>query len=166
MNISRLHIGFFLMFAAATSCWADTTDMWDSYARNAGLFTPHVDNCDSGTEVFIAIGGTTFGYCIEKDQRAPVVYSEARNICASVGKRLPSYNEYKFACDNPPSGLVNMTTDREWVAISDPSVLFGTSLHLIFGMTVGDFSSCALMWPQRIGTTAGVEDPFWFRCVR
>lgn len=60
-------------------------DMGEGFARNAGLYTPHVDNCDS-SEVCISVGGGDLGYCIEEDERAALQWKDAQHACVAEGK--------------------------------------------------------------------------------
>lgn len=94
------------------------TDMWTQAMSGLRLFTPHRDDCNATTEVFVKVyensNSVDFGFCIEKDQRAAQEWEDAKHACLQDGKRLPEPAEFKYACDSV-SGLNNMTDGYEWI---------------------------------------------------
>lgn len=97
------------------------TDMWTQAMSGLRLFTPHRDDCNATTEVFVKVYENTnnvdFGFCIENDERSggTVQWEDARKACLDDGIRLPEPGEYKYVCDSI-AGVNNMTDDWEWVS--------------------------------------------------
>jgi hypothetical protein len=145
---------------------AGTGDMWSQLAEKEGLFSPHVNTCDSSTEAYISIGNGSLGFCFEKSERTAALWENAKQTCASVGKRLPEVAEYKYACNNAGSyGLSNMTNDYEWTsnqAHHFSSVGFGSGILVeVLGngsCDTGAYGVVASDWQ----TTS----PLTFHCVR
>lgn len=141
-------------------------DIWTGLAKNEGLFTPHPNHCDTSTFVFVAIGaGSSYGYCIEKDQRSAATWEEARQTCATIGARLPEPGEYKYACKNPPTGLTNMTNDFEW-ASNYPLNIYSDSSFGGVGAAVAGGGGCTYLTFGAIGANPGSEGSAPFRCVK
>lgn len=140
---------FMLFVAIPNDALSQTADMWTEQARLRGLFVPHEDNCDGGTEVFIAVGGTTNGLCMEKDERSTAIWTQAKEICALANKRLPEPMEFQYACKNPPAGLTNMTNSSEWVSNNAYShTLYNGSIFTIIGASVlGNGSTLSKLLP-------------------
>lgn len=139
--------------------------MWQGYAQNLGLFTPHINNC-STSEVFIPIGGSSLGFCIEQSPRPSVEYVDAREICATVGKRLPSIAEWKFACKYPPSGLTNMTGSGEWASTLDYHMYSNNMAVQNINAPLMGIQSCNSFSHGLIGHFSPDVSVFGFRCVR
>ena len=97
------------------------TDMWTQAMSGLRLFTPHRDDCNATTEVFVKIynnsNNVDFGFCIDKDEHSSGAkqWEDARQECLDDGKRLPEPGEWKYACDSI-AGLNNMTDDWEWTS--------------------------------------------------
>jgi hypothetical protein len=111
-----LGMGILLLSSAgAPLARAEPDDMWLEDFRKASLFTPHGNFCDSSTEVFVSMGTrANRGFCIEKTERSGTMYWEdARQDCASGGKRLPEVGEWRYAC-RQVSGFSNSTSTGEW----------------------------------------------------
>ncbi|MCO6438148.1 MAG: hypothetical protein J5J06_13725 [Phycisphaerae bacterium] len=143
-------------------------DMWDAWAHNAGLNSPHVDNCDSSTEVFISVGGGDLGFCMEKDDRGSAVYWEiARQNCAVDGKRLPSPAEYLVACDSPPTGLVNLSGD-DWEWLDLPPVVISNQGQANVVVPAAGGTTCSQMTWGELGThvSGGMHATATYRCIR
>jgi hypothetical protein len=116
-------------------------DMWGALAEKEGLFSPHQNNCDS-TEIYVSLGGGTAGFCMEKDQRSSTGYTAAKEECASLGKRMAEPEEFIYACNNPPTGLINMTNDEEWAGNKVIFTYMSSSLHGLIAPVMG-YGSCA-----------------------
>jgi hypothetical protein len=104
---------------AATDCYAQgVDDMWTRDMEQRGLFTPHENNCDSTTEAFVAIAGSSRGFCIEKAVRSADYWENARESCAALGMRLPELAEYKVTCAQAGALGVSMpvSSNREWLS--------------------------------------------------
>lgn len=160
----------FLTFSFASAVQAQTVhgDMWTQQAEKSGLFSPHPNFCSS-TEVFVTVDGGMLGYCIEKNERSAAVWVTAKNTCMGVGKRLPEPAEFQYACKNPPSGLVDMTGNGEWVSnsaiplsyaaggldtVAVPHMGYNSCYRGGFGIIASNYS------------TSGSEDSLAYRCVR
>jgi hypothetical protein len=84
------------------------------------LFQMHENAGDRAcavTELFVPVRGN-LGFCITGSENAAgaLEWEDAREACASVGKRLPEPGEYKFACQRGVPGLTDMGDDFEWVS--------------------------------------------------
>ena len=143
-------------------------DMWDALSRNSGLYSPHINNCDSTTEVFLSVGAGNVGFCLEKDDRnANIHWEDARQTCANDGKRLPTVAEYVYSCDTAPSGLVNMSGDDfEW--LEAPPMLLSNALTALVVVPAAGGTSCNDMtWGDMgVHTPGGGHDSASFRCLR
>lgn len=163
--MTQLFRAFPLLLLAVNCAFAQVGDMWTQYAIHTGLFTPHTDTCGS-TEVFVAVGGGSLGFCIEKDERTAAYWDAAKETCAAAGKRLPEIAEFKYACSNPPTGLNDMTGNYEW-ASNTPSVYHPGSN---WGVTVASIggSACHDMASHFVGrySPSVSQDSIAFRCVR
>ncbi len=159
----------FLAGGGTASAQSTYGDMWTQQAEKSGLFSPHVNNCDSSTEVFIAVdAGSTLGYCIEKNERSAAIWVNAKATCASVGKRLPEPAEFSYACKNPPGGLSNMTGNGEWVS-NNAIPLYGASAADYIAVPHMGYDGCARGGYGAVATNFhpnGSEDSLAFRCVR
>lgn len=143
-------------------------DMWLAQARNRGLFSPHANYCDSSTEVFVAVGGTLDGFCMDKNERSAANWSIAREGCAQDGKRLPEPMEFQFACNNPPSGLINMTNNKEWVSNTTFTFHYyaGTVNVANIAAPVAGNGGCYFGNWDTIAPDHGVPVAHAYRCVR
>lgn len=144
-------------------------DMWKGLARNSGLYQPHINFCDSATEVFISVGGGDLGYCLEKAERTSAQWEDARQGCAVDGKRLPAATEWKMACDSAGTlGLANMTDGWEWVTTAgSPTQGWDPSGVLNLGVPAMGNGDCAkYSWGRIANSQGGVNEPNVYRCVR
>jgi hypothetical protein len=172
MSMKRITHRMFGCFAvvlatSGTYAQAQTTDMWQMLADKQGLFSPHANNCSS-TEVYVTIGGGVSGFCMEKDERSADYWENAKETCASVGKRLPEPAEFKYACKNPPTGLIHMTNNYEWVSNAANWFHYydGGNSDGIFAATLGNGSCANGQWGNVVETVGGGrEDSNAFRCV-
>ena len=141
-------------------------DMWSRAFEQWGLFTPHVNDCDSSTEVFIQVAGTNSrGFCMDKNERAALKWTAARDDCAADQKRLPEPAEFQVACDNPPAGLTNMTDALEWVG-NFPMVHSGSvSGDGTVASTAGN-GSCGMGSWGSVAMNSGSPSTNEYRCVR
>lgn len=159
----------FVCFATAGASHAQGVgpgDMWTQYAEKTGLFSPHEDHCAT-TEVFVAVGGGVLGFCIEKGERSAVTWEDAKEVCASLGKRLPEVAEFKYACSHPPTGLTNMTGNYEWasnssIVLNDSSVRWGVVAPVFGGSACND---AGWGWIGRVIPSA-YSDSIAYRCVK
>lgn len=158
----------FLLFGSSYTT-AETRDVWTELAAKTGSFAPHADNCDS-SEVYVAIGGGILGYCIEKDQRASAFWENAKETCASVGKRLPEPAEWIFACKSAPSGLVNMTNGWEWSSNNSYGFIIPANHQTHIVVTLLGYSTCSSAAMGNIASnesgSAGTSASYPYRCVR
>jgi hypothetical protein len=165
--IKRIAFIVLSLLVRQSLCYALTgEDMWVQEERNEGLFTPHINFCDS-TEVFVAIAtGSSRGFCIEKDERAAAAYKDARQTCVAAGKRLVEPVEWEYACENPPAGLIHMTDNWEWTGNS-PSydIGGGAANNVLYGVLMGN-GGCNITEATSIATAGGSEDSRNFRCAR
>lgn len=98
---------------------AQGSDMWTQAMSGLGLFTPHRDDCNVTTEVFVKVyaeNTVDFGFCIDKDEHSAgsLQWEDARHTCIGEGKRLPEASEWKYACDSI-AGLNSLTDNNEWI---------------------------------------------------
>lgn len=85
------------------------------------------------------------------------------------GKRLPEPAEFQFACKHPPTGLINMTGNGEWVSNSAIPLSYAAGgldtvavPHMGYnGCYRGGFGIIASNY-----STNGNEDSLAYRCVR
>ncbi|MCB0358672.1 MAG: hypothetical protein KDD44_03525 [Bdellovibrionales bacterium] len=142
------------------------SDMMTTYLSQQGLFVPHGNVCDLNTEEFIEIGGTGVGFCIERTERAPLTWEEARDVCLSVGKRLPEASEWKFACRHG-SSLQNMTNNAEWASNFGFVLTRNTVYEGTFAAAAAGSGDCQRLSYGFIGTAGGnSESSYAFRCLR
>ena len=151
-------------------CFAQSTgpDFWTEEARSKALYTTHRNFCNSSTEVFVQIGMTTTdGFCMEINERTATTWENARQICASLGKRLPEFPEWKYACKNV-SGLNGML-DSTWEWVSNASMPAATnSIPSYMAVQIaGGYSNCAgASWSISGNWNGSQDDSRNFRCVR
>lgn len=142
------------------------SDMWTRTFEQWGLFQPHDDFCDSGTEVFVAVSGTANrGFCFEKDERTATTWEAARDDCATDKKRLPEPGEFRFACVNA-GGLNNMTDDYEWA--SNFHTLIDTGGYAGASVIVMGDTGCSRATSKWFGynQAGGLASSQPYRCVR
>lgn len=139
-------------------------DMWTDRMNREALFTPHVNWCNSSTEVFVAVDSAGKGFCIEKDERTAAAWTAARNACLADEKRLPEPGEFRYACDTA-TGLNNMTDDWEWASNYAGQMVRGNYNEGLAVAVLGSGSCSATSWAW-MGTTAGNTDSLVYRCVR
>ena len=146
-------------------------DMWTQQMKNKGLFTAHVNNCDSSTQAFVSIGaGTTYGYCIEKNERTAATWRAARDICLQNGMRLPEPAEWARACDNRTTLGINGMTDggNEWSS-NFTSPFLDSSNGAAIATYVYGFSTtspCSTGAAHYAAYQDGTIFSFAYRCVR
>ncbi|NKB45980.1 MAG: hypothetical protein GKS03_17085 [Alphaproteobacteria bacterium] len=150
---------------------AQSSDMWTQAMSGLGLFTPHRDDCNATTEVFVKVyaeNSIDFGFCMDKDERSAgiVEWEDARQECLDDGKRLPEPAEYKFACQIG-TGLSNTTDDWEWSSnfVAQWRNSFGSKTPGISTVASGN-GSCLHATQGWAGLANGTQDSFGFRCVR
>jgi hypothetical protein len=146
------------------------TDMWTQAMSGLRLFTPHRDDCNATTEVFVQVytnsNSVDFGFCIDKDLHSDgvVAWEAARDGCLDDGKRLPEPGEFTHVCLNT-SGLNNLgSTNGEW-ATNFPETFTQSGSN--YGL------SAPVMGPAcrkaAVGWVGNVSTVYWgrgFRCVR
>lgn len=143
----------------------DINDFWVNDFKDRGLFTPHIDFCDSSTEVFVAIGGSNRGYCIEKNERSALHWEEAREACSGLGKRLPEFGEWSYACRNA-TGLNGMLdTSWEWTSNSTTPVETING-HLIVSVAGGAGTCTSGSYDTVASWNGASQQARPFRCVR
>lgn len=148
---------------------AGGTDMWTQAMSGLRLFTPHRDDCNATTEVFVKVytnsNSIDFGFCIDKDEHSAgsVEWEDAKHECLEDGKRLPEPGEWKFACQGA-TGLNNMTNSYEWASnfsyFDKPVSDWRIASHV-----VGN-GSCKYGTAGVISSSTSVSGVFAFRCVR
>lgn len=142
-------------------------DMWTNIMNKDNLFAPHHDFCDSGTETFISFAPDGRGYCIEKDERSAQIWTEARQICLSAGKRLPEPAEFQYACYHG-SGLSNMTGNWEWT--SNFAIVYNasspTTVSLSVAVPVQGYTDCTSGNFHHVVNSFNTSSSHYFRCVR
>ncbi len=138
-------------------------DMWSGWADNKGAYTPHRNDCSNSTEVFVPVAGSNKGLCMDKTWRSAATWDDAREVCAVDDMRLPEPMEFKFACKNPPSGLINMTAGLQWASNQPMWILNGG--YVIAAALMGN-GSCAYGDWAYVATSGSVESTYPFRCVR
>lgn len=145
---------------------ASGTSVLTAYMDSVGLFSPHDAGVCDGTEAFVALfPGSTKGYCIEKNERTALFWTDAVRTCLSLGKRLPEAYEWQVACDNAGGlGMNDMLGNYEWA---------GNFAVWITGQGVGiptfGGSTCGYSvegWLAINGTGSGNRSSQVFRCVR
>lgn len=168
----KLFVAVLIIFSCSTAnAQSFGYDMVTAEMIADGLFIPHKDWCDSGTEVFVAVGAhANRGFCLEKNLRGVgnVYWEDARQACAADGKRLPEPSEFRIACVLAPAGLNNMTTDGQW--ISNFAAPFGTVMNQVLTGWAAGGGSCDQSGSAIIsGNNAGVPyaaGSYKFRCLR
>lgn len=146
------------------------TDMWTQAMAGLRLFTPHRDNCNTTTEVFIKVYENTnsidFGYCIDKDEQTAQEWEDARQTCLDSGKRLPEPAEWKVACDIG-TGLNNMTNAYEWTGNTN---FFGWkpngNLSQNWAALAMGNGSCKSATTSAMASLYSASGSYAFRCVR
>jgi hypothetical protein len=142
-------------------------DMWTELAEKQGLFSPHVDTCDSSTESYITIGNGTLGFCMENSLRTAATWTVAKQTCAAAGKRLPEPAEFKYACDNAGSySLSNMTGAWEWASNVPSQAFFSTSDFGTFAPIVGYTNCGSGAFGEIMSWTGSSTASVGYRCVR
>ena len=148
------------------------TDMWTQAMSGLRLFTPHRDNCNATTEVFVKIyansNNVDFGFCIDKDEHSDgtVHWEDARQACFEDGKRLLEPGEFKYSCQSV-TGINNMTDDWEWTSNFWYPDAYAASNGLdSVSATVSGNGTCKTMAHGYIGRQDGIESTRAFRCVR
>ncbi|MCG8494374.1 MAG: hypothetical protein MI743_22385, partial [Sneathiellales bacterium] len=89
------------LIGTATSILADGAsvgpDAWTRSAEQLGLFNPHENYCDLTTELFLNVGNTSRGFCVEANMRGPALWVDAKQDCLNDRKRLPEPAEWYYA---------------------------------------------------------------------
>lgn len=145
------------------------SDMWTQAMSGLRLFTPHRDDCNATTEVFVKVyensNSVDFGFCIDKDENSAgaLHWEDARHQCLSEGKRLPQPGEWKYSCDSV-AGLNNMTDDFEWAQNFVQFIRIGSNNHIL-AMMLGN-GACNKTQNGGIAYQVAVSTNAPFRCVR
>jgi hypothetical protein len=147
---------------------ASGTDMWTGEQERYGLYTPHGNNCNTTNEVFVAMGQTSGskGFCMDKDLTTPAdTWENARQTCAAAapGKRLPEPAEFKYACNNPPTGLVHMSDTWQW-ATNYPTTQYNSTSNQVLALTMGN-GGCDYSTSDTVSDATGHQATWKFRCV-
>ncbi len=157
----------FCLFASTDVCAqgapAAGADMWTGGMALGNLFTPHVNFCDPATEAFVdVIFG--LGYCIEKNERPAMQWTDARKTCLQNFKRLPEVAEMHLACDDAAAlGLANMLVNAEW---SSNFFIETADSSTTAGVHVTGFGGCDVIRTGQINRSGGGPEVLVFRCVR
>ena len=132
----------------------------------------HRNNCGAG-EYFVQIpAGSGLGLCFEVNERAAQVWGQAFKTCRNLGKRLPDYMEWRFACDGNYSGgggtvnsnLNSMTGNWEWAESRPSAVDYGAGSGA--GSVVAGSTDCGSVYLYWVRMYDGSEYSSAFRCVR
>ena len=91
-------------------------------------------------------------FCIEKDARTAAAYLNAISMCYSLNARLCTWGEWYYACQKTALGLLNMTSNYEYVD--------DTSDHSNTVLLVGGADCKAVT----TFTLPGGNKPFKYRC--
>lgn len=151
---------------------AQGTDMWTQAMSGLRLFTPHRDDCNATTAVFVKVytnsNSVDFGFCIDKDEHSAgaIQWEDARKECLDDGKRLPEQGEWKYACDSA-TGLNNMTNNPEWATnfLTHERKPYSNWRSGPNAHTMGN-GSCKNASHDWIASTDNVASNQVFRCVR
>ncbi|MEQ8510323.1 MAG: hypothetical protein RIB43_15060 [Rhodospirillaceae bacterium] len=144
------------------------TDMITQAMSGLRLFTPHRDNCNATTEVFVKVytnsNSVDFGFCIDKNEHpdGTVTWQPARRACLDNGKRLPEPGEVLLALNTVALSLNNTGEDYEWSSnfFSTGNTGSGSNIHVpaIQSQTNAGYGY--------LGTASGAPTSLPFRCVR
>ncbi|MEQ8510325.1 MAG: hypothetical protein RIB43_15070 [Rhodospirillaceae bacterium] len=147
------------------------TDMWTQAMSGLRLFTPHRDDCNATTEVFVKVyenaNSVDFGFCMEKDERPGQNWEDAKHTCLSEGKRLPEPAEWKYACDSV-TGLNNMTGGWEWISNFGSLEIShnGSGIFRMYATTAAGNNGCANASYAQIMDWNSIAGSIAFRCLR
>lgn len=75
-------------------------------------------------------------YCIETDEHPLNYFWDAVNYCAGIDAKICTWGEWYYACTQTGLGLLNMTTNYEWVDDAGD--------HTQFAIAVGSGGTCTL----------------------
>jgi formylglycine-generating enzyme required for sulfatase activity len=138
------------------------------------LFKPHPSTGDAGCksgETFFKVmtrDGVDLGYCVDNAENAAGAqrWSDARNTCIGVSKRLPEPAELQYACRNS-STIASSMTGVEWASnVSIPQRTPYSPWYQGPAVPVmGNGSGCdygAYSWVAISTATASTQ---YFRCV-
>lgn len=140
------------------------TDMWTRQFEQWGLFHPHANFCDSTTEVFVNVGGSGQGYCLEKTERGTTDFVAAREDCAQDRKRLPEPAEFFAACG--VAGFTNDSTAFEWASNFTHYVFYNTTNLGIGAFIAGGNSSCTKGNSGYVSHYSAGLNTHQYRCLR
>lgn len=144
------------------------TDMTTQAMSGLRLFTPHRNNCNATTEVFVKIytnsNTVDFGFCMDKDEHSAGIttWQDARQTCLDEGKRLPEPGEFLHALDTVSASLSNTGEDYEW-STNFASTEYAGGVHATVAVNIR--SSTSGSWGYVASPTSGVTT-IPFRCVR
>jgi hypothetical protein len=157
-------IALFPVLAHAQAFGGDNVTM---ELNHSGQFMPHLNDCDSSTEVFLNSGSASNkGFCIEKNERSALAWEDARQTCVSLGKRLPEPAEWKIACKAAPAGLSDMTGNWEWASNFQTGLTDSTNHNYIVSVVVG-YTNCATgNYGIVMADTGSGEGSYVYRCAR
>jgi hypothetical protein len=146
------------------------TDMWTQAFSGLRLYTPHRDDCNATTEVFVKLytnsNSVDFGYCIDKDEQAAQEWEDARQTCLDSSKRLPEPAEWKVACDIG-TGLNNMTNAYEWAGNTNFFAWKPNgNLSQNWGALLMGNGTCKTAAHSGMASLYAASGSYAFRCVR
>lgn len=99
---------------------AVAADAWTITAEQLGLFNPHENYCDTSTELFLEVGASGRGFCIESSARSAALWINAKEDCLDEKKRLPELAEWYYACRNLTGfSAASGTSNAEWASNYD-----------------------------------------------
>jgi len=157
-----------LALSSGALAQAAAGDVWTGNMQHEGLFTPHANNCASSTEEWINFSqgtSSTVGFCMEKTTRTAQSWSEARQTCMGLGKRLPEVGEWQYACNHNTS-LSGMGTAYEWASnLATLIWTYGTTTATGPIAPIMGSSGCSQGSAGRVGVGDGTVDTYIYRCV-
>jgi len=177
-NTKPLFVGIMLVSLSSVSLAQSPgagADMWTGQMQQRTLFRPHAitTRCNTTTEAYVQVPfdpanlTAGVGFCIEKNQRSADTWENARNTCASLGKRLPEPGEFKLACLNAGIlGLNSIPTASEWASNFLLPVSFATNNFGYSAASSGDLGDCLHAGFGQVLWYNGATDMGAYRCVR
>jgi hypothetical protein len=132
-------------------CFKDGTTKYDIHVGG--------ENTDGGN----CLPGDV-GFVIEQNERSANYWEQAKADCLKDGMRLPEPFEFKYACVNASTFVLNdMTNNWEWASnfalpVYDSNSGVGAAL-------MGD-SVCSYAYWHWVGTSDGSQASDAFRCVK
>lgn len=142
------------------------TDMWTTYIAEQNLYSPHEDDCDAATEVFVEIASSGRGFCMEVNERTAATWEEARDSCATDLKRLPEAVEWKIACRRSGSSFNQLLDGIEWVGNTATLFWPNAGAGSLMAAIVGFSPTCASISVNYVGQRDSIESSHSYRCLR